>query len=204
MQAGGPDSGEPGPSSFAWWAIVNELGTAGEAAAHCLVARILNSRIVICHRIGSARRPGPATPSEQEGQHEPGQKPADVRHIGDATCLRYVANGTDTAEELQRNPEPDDYQRRHLNHLLALQYSDSSLWEQQNVRGEHARNRPRRSQVRHVGPDAERQLRERRGKSTEQIEDRELQVAETVFHIVTEDPQVKSSPIGNIRLISSY
>jgi hypothetical protein len=29
-----------------------------------------------------------------------------------------------------------------LNHLLALQYSDLSLWEQQNVRAEHSRDRP--------------------------------------------------------------
>jgi hypothetical protein len=29
-----------------------------------------------------------------------------------------------------------------LNHLLAMQYSDLSLWEQQNVSAEHPRNRP--------------------------------------------------------------
>src|SRR5665811_1713751 len=98
----------------------------------------------------SARRLRPTTPTEQKGQHKPRQKSADVRHEGDATRLRGVGNGTDAAKKLQSEPYPNDYQRGHLNHLLALQYSDLSLWEQQNVSAEHPCNRPRCSQVRHV------------------------------------------------------
>ncbi len=81
--------------------------------------------------------------SKQKGQHKPRQKSADVRHVSDATRLRCVGNGTDAAKKLQNDPEPNDYQRRHLNHLLTLQYSDLSLREHQNISAEHPRNRPR-------------------------------------------------------------
>jgi hypothetical protein len=104
---------------------------------------VLDSSMMIYHRAISARRLRPATPTKQKGQHKPRQKSADVRHVSDATGLRCVANGTDAAKKLQNDPHPNDYQRRHLNHLLALQYSDLSLWEQQNVSAEHPRNRPR-------------------------------------------------------------
>ena len=106
--------------------------------------------MMIYHRLGSARGLRPATPTKQKGQSKPRQKSADVRHVSDATRLRCVGNGTDAAKKLQSNPEPDDYQRGHLNHSLALQYSDLCLWEQQNISAEHSRNCPRCSQIRHV------------------------------------------------------
>jgi hypothetical protein len=111
---------------------------------------ILDSSMMIYHRSDSARRLRPTTPTKQEGQHKPRQKSADVRHVSDATRLRCAGNGTDAAKKLQNDPDPNDYQRWYLNHLLALQYSDLSLWEQQNVSAEHPRNRPRCSQIRHV------------------------------------------------------
>ena len=111
---------------------------------------ILESQMRIYHRSDSARRLRPATPTKQKGQHKPRQKSADVRHVSDATRLRCVGNGTDPAKQLHNDPDPNDYQRGHLNHSLALQYSDLCLWEQQNVSAEHSRNRPRRSQIRHV------------------------------------------------------
>ena len=58
---------------------------------------------------------------KQKGQHKPRQKSADVRHISDATRLRCVGNGADAAKQLQSDPHPNDDQRWHLNHLLALQ-----------------------------------------------------------------------------------
>ena len=60
-----------------------------------------------------------------------------MRHVSDATCLRCAGNGTDAAKKLQHNPEPNNYQRGHLYNLRALQYSDLSLWEQQNVSAEY-------------------------------------------------------------------
>src|SRR5450759_1637983 len=111
---------------------------------------ILDSSTMIYFRSDSARGLRPATPTKQEGQHKPGQKSADVRHVSDATRLRGIGNGTDAAKKLQKDPDPNDYQRGHLNHSLALQYADLSLWEQQNVSAEHPRNRPRCSQIRHV------------------------------------------------------
>ena len=101
--------------------------------------------MLIFYRSDSARRLRPATSTKQKGQQKPRQKSADVRHVSDATRLRCVGNGTDAAKKLQNDPEPNDYQGRHLNHLLTLQYSDLSLREQQNVSAEHPRNRPRRS-----------------------------------------------------------
>src|SRR5665647_680759 len=82
----------------------------------------------------SACRLRPATSTKQKGQHKPRQKSADVRHVSDATRLRCVGNGTDAAKKLQNEPHPNDYHRGHLKHLLSLQYSDLSLWEQQYVR----------------------------------------------------------------------
>src|SRR5664280_1170000 len=78
-------------------------------------------------------RAHPATPTKQEGQHEPCDKSADVCHVSYSTRVRCFSNGTDAAKELQNDPEPNDDQRGHLNHLLALQYSDPSLWKQQDV-----------------------------------------------------------------------
>src|SRR5665647_964406 len=80
----------------------------------------------------SARVLRPATPTKQKGQHKPRQKSADVRHVSHATRLRCVGNGADAAKKLQNDPEPNDYQRGHLNHSLGLQYFDLCLWEQQN------------------------------------------------------------------------
>ena len=112
--------------------------------------RHFSSSRMICHHSDSARRLRPATPTKQKGQHKPCDKSADVRHISHAARVRCVGNGTDAAKKLQNDPEPNDYQRGHLHHLLALQYSDLSLGEQQNVSAEHTRNRPRCSQIRHV------------------------------------------------------
>ena len=106
--------------------------------------------MMINHRRDSARRLRPATPTKQKGQHKSRYKSADVCHVSDATRLRSVGNGTDAAKKLQNDPHPNDYQGGHVNHLLALQYSDPSLWEQQNVSAEHPRNGPRGSQIRHV------------------------------------------------------
>ena len=68
----------------------------------------------------SARRLRPTTSTKQKSQHKPRQKSADVGHESDAPRLRRVGNGTDAAKKLQNEPHPNDYQRRRLNHLLAL------------------------------------------------------------------------------------
>ena len=54
-------------------------------------------------------------------------------HVSHAPRLHCVGNGTDAAKKLQNDPESNGYERGHLNDSLALQYSDFSLWEQQNV-----------------------------------------------------------------------
>jgi hypothetical protein len=54
-------------------------------------------------------------------------------HVSHATSIYCRSDRSDTAKELQDDPESDDDQRGHLYHLCALQYSDLSLWEQYNV-----------------------------------------------------------------------
>jgi hypothetical protein len=56
-----------------------------------------------------------------------------MRYVSNTTRLTCAGNGAYAAKKLQNNPNPNDYQGGHLNHLLALQHSDFSLWEQQNV-----------------------------------------------------------------------
>jgi hypothetical protein len=78
-----------------------------------------------------------------------------------------------------------------LDHLLTLQDSDFPLWEQQDVGAEDPRDGPRCSKVWDARSRVNRQLRESRSKPAKQVEDRELDVPEPVFHIVTEDPQIE-------------
>ena len=79
---------------------------------------------MIYHRSYSVRRLRPGTPAKQKSQHKPREKSADVRHVSDTTSLRCVGNGTDAAKKLQNDPDLNDYKRGHLNHSLALQYSN--------------------------------------------------------------------------------
>ena len=111
---------------------------------------ILDSLLMIYRLSDSARRLRPATPTKHTGQHKPCDKSADVRHVSHAARVRCPSNGTDAAQKLRDDPELNDYQCGHLNHLVALQCFDLPLWEQQNVRAEHSRDRPRCSQIRHV------------------------------------------------------
>ena len=107
----GPVAGDKAEAVIAEW-------RGSELDEECLTAAECATRL----NGDSARGLRIATPTKQKGQHKPRQKSADVRHVGDATHLRCVGNGTDAAKKLQNDPEPNDNQRGHLNHSLRLQY----------------------------------------------------------------------------------
>src|SRR5262245_47141593 len=74
----------------------------------------------LSHRIGGqAPQPSPGTDEpHQEAHREPERKPADVGEERDAAVRGGRAEGRDAVQELEREPEAEHDDRRHLEQLV--------------------------------------------------------------------------------------
>jgi hypothetical protein len=116
-----------------------------------------------------------------------------VREVGDAAVRPRRAEVEVAEEDLLDEPEAEDQQRRELDDRDEEddedQRHDAGGWEQDQVAAEHARDRPRGTDVRHGRVRPDRDLERRRGEPAEQVEDQELDRPHRVLDVVAEDPQ---------------
>ena len=58
------------------------------------------------------------SPAENQRQNASSDEAADVRHVSDTAVIGRGADRSDSAEQLEHDPEADDDQGGHLHHLL--------------------------------------------------------------------------------------
>src|SRR6185369_10889146 len=122
---------------------------------------------------------GLSSTSEYKGQNEPGNKPADVRHVSYTPTFGGVRYRPDSADELQHDPDAYHRKRGHWYYAASHQYVDSAFREQQDVCAKNSGNRARRAEIWNIRVGAKCHLRKRRGEPAQKIKDQKLDVTET-------------------------
>src|SRR5438477_7581066 len=91
--------------------------------------------------------------AEDEHEDEASDEAAHVSHIGHAAAFirRRARNRTKAAQELQHSPKADDDQSREFSNLTEEaerdEHAHTLMRKQDQIRGEHTRNRARSAEV---------------------------------------------------------
>src|SRR5205823_6447710 len=141
-----------------------------------------------------------ALPEDEYADHADDEA-GDVRGKGDAAAPMTGRRGrdlTDAADQLQQEPEREQDDGRQLDYFPENDPGDerqhARVRIQHEVRAHHASDCAARADRRQRRRRIDRDLSDRRRDPAEQIEDDEASVAEAIFDVVAENPEVPHVP----------
>ena len=103
--------------------------------------KINNSLLsVVLHDSASGHREPPRS-RHQLHEHQAGNEPADVRHVGNARRFSRCRYRADAVDHLDDDPKTEDDQSGYLCNSAAGEHAHSVMWEEQQVAAEHAADR---------------------------------------------------------------